>query len=317
MERFNIVFMGTPDFAVPPLKKLLENDAFKVSLVVTQPDKPAGRGRKLRPPPVKLVADRYGIPVVQPEKVRGNEELFEKLRKIAPDFIVVAAYGKILPEELLRIPKVAPVNIHASLLPKYRGASPIQSVLLNGEKKTGVTIMKITEKLDSGDIYIQEETSITIDDTAQTLHDRLSVMGGNLLVKALPLIASGKLKPVPQNDSEATYCFQIRKEDGKIDWRDTAENIFNKVRAFTPWPSAFTHFNGKKLIKITKALPVKGQGKPGVVVDIDKDGFYVGTGKDLLKVLRVKPEGRKEMNADDFVRGYRLKIGDKLGRKDD
>ncbi|WP_457569038.1 methionyl-tRNA formyltransferase [Desulfurobacterium sp.] len=314
MEKFNVVFMGTPDFAVPSLEKLIENDAFDVSLVVTQPDKPAGRGRKLKPPPVKLVAEKYGIPVVQPEKVKGNEKLFEKLRNIAPDFIVVAAYGKILPKELLEIPKIAPVNVHASLLPKYRGASPIQSVLLNGEEKTGVTIMRITEKLDSGDIYIQEETPISVDDTAQTLHDRLAVMGGDLLVKALPLIASGKLKPVPQSDSEATYCAQIKKEDGKIDWRDTAENIFNKVRAFTPWPSAFTHFNGK-LLKITKALPVEGQGKPGVVVDIDREGFYVGTGEGLLKVLRVKPEGKKEMSAGDFVRGYRLKTGDNLGEE--
>ncbi|OMH39836.1 methionyl-tRNA formyltransferase [Desulfurobacterium indicum] len=314
MKKLNIVFMGTPDFAVPSLEKLIENEAFNVSLVVTQPDKPAGRGRKLKSPPVKLVAEKYGIPVLQPERVKENEKLFEKLKEIAPDFIVVAAYGKILPKELLEIPKIAPVNVHASLLPKYRGASPIQSALLNGEDKTGVTIMRITEKLDSGDIYIQEETPISIDDTAQTLHDRLAVMGGSLLVRALPLIASGKLKPVPQNDSEATYCAQIKKEDGKIDWRDTAENIFNKVRAFTPWPSAFTHFNGK-LLKITKTLPVEGQDKPGIVVDIDREGFYVGTGEGLLKILMVKPEGKREMSAGDFVRGYRLKTGDNLGEE--
>ncbi|WP_027720034.1 MULTISPECIES: methionyl-tRNA formyltransferase [unclassified Desulfurobacterium] len=312
MEKFNVVFMGTPDFAVPSLKGLLDSDMFNVSLVVTQPDKPAGRGRRLKAPPVKVIAESHGIPVVQPLKVKGNEELMDRLKAISPDFIVVAAYGKILPSELLEIPKIAPVNVHASLLPRYRGASPIQSALLNGDAKTGVTIMKITEKLDSGDIYIQEETSISLDDTAQTLHDRLAKIGGRLLVKALPLIASGKLKPVPQDDSKATYCTQIKKEDGRIDWRDDVENIFNKVRAFTPWPSAFTHFKGK-LLKITKALPVEGHGEPGVVMDVDREGFYVGTGKGVLKVLKVKPEGKREMNADDFVRGYRLKTGDRLG----
>ncbi|WP_457568036.1 methionyl-tRNA formyltransferase [Desulfurobacterium sp.] len=312
MERISVVFMGTPDFAVPSLKRLIANDSFDVSLVITQPDRPAGRGKRLKPPPVKILAGDYGIPVVQPAKIKGNEELMKRLREISPDFIVVAAYGKILPPEVLKIPRIAPVNVHASLLPAYRGASPIQSVLLNGEEKTGVTIMKVTEKLDAGDIYIQREIPIFSHDNAKTLHDRLAEIGGELLVESLPLIASGKLKPVPQDEDRATYCTQIKKGDGRIDWSESAQTIFNKIRAFTPWPSAFTSFRGKHL-KITEALPVDGAGVPGQVVDIDREGFYVGTGRALLKILKVKPEGKREMSAADFVRGYRIKPGDKLG----
>jgi len=313
MAKLKVVFMGTPDFAVPSLNALIESQEFEVPLVITQPDKPAGRGKRLTPPPVKRFAMEKGIPVIQPEKVKGNQELFETLREISPDFIVVAAYGKILPLELLNIPLIAPVNVHASLLPKYRGASPIQSAILNGEKETGVTIMRVREKLDSGEIYIQKKTPIKDEDTSQTLHDRLSVMGGKLLVEALPRIASGELKPILQNEEEATYCGQIRKEDGLIDWQEPARAIFNKVRAFTPWPSAFTYFNGK-LLKITQVKPVDGScDVAGKVVSVDDEGFTVSTGDGLLKVLKVKPEGKKEMRACDFVRGYRIKEGDVLG----
>ncbi|SNR69410.1 methionyl-tRNA formyltransferase [Desulfurobacterium atlanticum] len=317
MDKLKVVFMGTPDFAVPSLKALVESGKFDVPLVITQPDKPAGRGKRLTPPAVKKFALEKGIPVIQPEKIKENRELFEILKEISPDFIVVAAYGKILPVELLNIPLIAPVNVHASLLPKYRGASPIQSAILNGEKETGVTIMRVRERLDSGEIYIQEKTEISDEDTAETLHDRLSVMGGKLLVEALPRIASGELKPIPQNESEATYCGQIKKEDGLIDWSEPAKAIFNKIRAFTPWPSAFTYFNGK-LLKIMKAKPV-GSGScdaTGKVVSVDDEGFTVSTGDGFLKILKVKPEGRKEMEACDFIRGYRVKEGDILGGKE-
>ncbi len=309
-----VVFMGTPDFAVPSLDALLKASFVEVPLVITQPDKPAGRGKRLTPPSVKVFAEMNGIPVIQPKNIKGNEELFQLIRKISPDFIVVAAYGKILPEEILEIPLVAPLNVHASLLPKYRGASPIQSVLLNGEKETGVTIMRVREKLDSGEMYLWDSTPIYLDDNAQTLHDKLADMGGKLIVKAIKGILSGDLKPIPQNDDEATYCTQIKKIDGFINWSDSSDRIFNKIRAFTPWPSVFTYFNGK-LLKILKGISFEGEGGfPGEIVDIS-DNFTVSTAKGFLKVLEVKPEGKKKMSGSDFVRGYRVKTGDKLGGK--
>lgn len=313
MKSLKVVFMGTPDFAVPSLKKLIE-EGYDVMLVVTQPDRPAGRGKKLTPPPVKVVAEEAGIPVYQPEKVKENEELKKKLSEINPDLIVVAAYGKILPEWLLNLPKYGTINVHASLLPKYRGASPIQWALLNGEEETGVTIMKVIPKLDAGDIISQKRVKIERDDNAQTLHDKLAKLGAELLTETIPLYVSGKLKPVPQKEEEATYCPQIKKEMGKIDWRKSAEEIFNQIRAFTPWPSAFTELKGK-LVKITKAQPVKGEGKPGEVIRADRE-LIVATGKGALKVEKLKPEGRKEISGEEFIRGYRVKEGDFFGFKE-
>ena len=310
MKKIKVVFMGTPEFAVPPLKKLIE-EGYDVKLVVTQPDRPAGRGKKLTPPPVKVVAEKAGIPVYQPEKVKENEELKRKLSEINPDVIVVAAYGKILPKWLLDLPKYGTINIHASLLPKYRGASPIQWALLNGEEETGVTVMKVIPKLDAGDIISQRKVKIEKEDNAQTLHDKLSKVGAELLSETLPLYISGKLKPVPQKEEEATYCPQISKEMGRIDWNESAERIFNKIRAFTPWPSAYTTFKGKRL-KILKAEPVKGIGKPGEVVKADRE-LIVATGSGALKIERLKPEGKKEISGEEFIRGYRVKVGDFFG----
>lgn len=302
--------MGTPDFAVPSLKKLVES-GYDVKLVVTQPDKPAGRGKKVTPPPVKVVAEELGIPVYQPEKVKENDELKKRLLEVEPDLIVVAAYGKILPEWLLNLPKYGTINVHASLLPKYRGASPIQWALLNGEEETGVTIMKVIPKLDAGDIISQKRVKIEKEDNAKTLHDKLAEVGAELLVKTLPLYVSGKLKPVPQNEEEATYCPQIKKEMGKIDWRESAEKIFNKIRAFTPWPSAYTTFKGKR-VKILKGEPVEGSGEPGEVIEAGKN-LIVAAGKGALKIERLRPEGRKEISGEEFVRGYRVKKGDRFG----
>ena len=302
--------MGTPDFAVPSLKKLVEK-GYDVKLVVTQPDKPAGRGKKVTPPPVKVVAEELGIPVYQPEKVKENAELKKKLLEIEPDLIVVAAYGKILPEWLLNLPKYGTVNVHASLLPKYRGASPIQWALLNGEEETGVTIMKVIPELDAGDILSQKRVKIEKEDNAKTLHDKLAEVGAELLVETLPLYVSGKLKPVPQNEEEATYCPQIKKEMGKIDWRESAEKIFNKIRAFTPWPSAYTTFRGKR-VKILKGEPVEGTGEPGEVIEAGRD-LIVATGEGALKIERLRPEGRKEISGEEFVRGYRVRKGDRFG----
>jgi methionyl-tRNA formyltransferase len=309
VEKAKVVFMGTPEFAVPSLKALVEA-GYRVPSVITQPDRPAGRGKKLKPPPVKVEAERLGIPVYQPEKVKDNEELKELLEKISPDLIVVAAYGKILPDWLLNLPKKGVVNVHASLLPKYRGASPIQSALLSGERETGITIMEVIPQLDAGPIISQERVEITEKDDARSLHDKLSKLGAELLIKTLPDYLSGEITPTPQKEEEATYCTQIKKEMGRIDWRESAQRIFNKVRAFTPWPSAYAYFNGR-LVKITKARPVEGEGEPGEVIRAGKE-LVVATGKGALKVERIKPEGRKEITGEEFVRGYRVKAGDRF-----
>jgi len=302
--------MGTPEFAVPSLKALVEA-GYSVPLAITQPDRPAGRGKRLRPPPVKIEAERLGIDVYQPEKIKENRELKALLEEISPDLIVVAAYGKILPEWLLNLPKKGVVNVHASLLPKYRGASPIQSALLNGEKETGITIMEVIPQLDAGPIISQERIEIADEDNAQTLHDKLSKLGAELLIKTLPKYLSGEIVPRPQREEEATYCTQIRKEMGRIDWRERGEAIFNKVRAFTPWPSAYARFNGR-LVKITKARPVEGEGAPGEVIRADRE-LVVATGEGALKIERIKPEGRKEITGEEFIRGYRVKVGDRFG----
>ena len=309
-KKLKVVFMGTPDFAVPSLKALVES-GFQVPLVITQPDKPAGRGKKLKPPPVKTVAQKLGIEVLQPKRIKENAELKEKLRAIKPDLIVVAAYGKILPEWLLNLPKFGVVNVHASLLPEYRGASPIQAALLDGKEETGVTIMKVIPELDAGPIIAQEKVKIEPEDNAQTLHDKLSELGAKLLVETLPRYVKGELKPVEQDDSKATYCKQITKEMGKIDWKESAHKIFNAVRAFTPWPSAYTFYKGKR-VKITSAEPVEGSGKPGEVIKADRE-LVVACGKGALKIKRLRPEGKKEISGEEFIRGYRVKEGDLFG----
>ncbi len=309
MERLKVVFMGTPEFAVPSLKALYEK-GYEIPLVVTQPDRPAGRGKKLKPPPVKAVAEKLKIPVYQPERIKGNEEFRKLIEGISPDLIVVTAYGKILPEWFLDLPRFGAINVHASLLPEYRGASPIQSALLDGKKETGVTIMKISPELDAGDILSQEKVPILPEDNAQTLHDKLSKIGARLLIETIPLYVSGELKPVPQDHSRATYCKPIRKEMGRVDWNFPAEHIFNMVRAFTPWPSAYAEFKGKR-VKITKALPVSGSGRPGEVLET-KRGLIVATGKEALKLEKLKPEGRKEISGEEFVRGYRVNVGDRF-----
>ncbi len=313
MKDLRVVFMGTPEFAVPSLKRLVE-EGYNVKLVITQPDKPAGRGRKLTPPPVKVTAEKLGIPVYQPEKIKENEELRKILEDLNPDLIVVAAYGKILPDWLINLPRFGTINVHASLLPKYRGASPIQWALLNGEKETGVTIMKVIPELDAGDIISQRRVKIEKEDNAQTLHDKLSRIGADLLVETIPLYVSGELKPVPQNSEEATYCPQIKKEMGEIDWKRSAEEIFNQVRAFTPWPSAYTTYRGKR-IKILKVRPVEGSGSPGEIIKADSE-LIIATGKNALRVEKLKPEGKREISGEEFIRGYRVRRGDFFGNRE-
>ncbi len=299
-----IVFMGTSEFAVPILNSLSEN--FDVELVVTQPDRRAGRGLKLKPPPVKLAAEALSLKISQPNRV---SEIENKIKEIKPDFIVVCAYGEILPESVLSAAKIEPLNVHASLLPKYRGASPIQSALLNGEKFTGVSVIRMIEKLDAGPIFAQRAVFIEADDNAQTLHDRLSSLGAELITETIKNIVDGKIKnPVPQDEKKATYCRKIKKQDGKIDFSEDAVAIFNKVRAFTPWPSAYAFMEDGRRLVITKALPSEGSGEPGSVIKKERDFFEVACGRDSLKVLRVKPEGKREMSAADFLKGYSGKL---------
>lgn len=302
--------MGTPDFAVPSLKALKEA-GYEIPLVITQPDKPAGRGRRLKPPPVKVEAERLGLKVYQPERIKENEELKKILEEISPDLIVVAAYGKILPDWLLNLPKYGVINVHASLLPKYRGASPIQAALLNGERRTGITIMKVIPELDAGDILSQREVEIREEDDAQTLHDRLARVGAELLTETIPKLIKGEIEPKPQNHDEATYCPKITKEMGRINWERSSEEIFNMVRAFTPWPGAFTYYSGR-MMKLTKVRPAEGEGEPGEVIEAGRR-LVVATGKGALEILRIKPEGRKEISGDEFIRGYRVKAGDRFG----
>ena len=300
-----VVFFGTPEFALPSLRALV-SAGYTVPLVVTRADKPAGRGKKLTPPPVKLEAQRFGIPVLQPE---GKEqELLRRLKELEPDLAVVVAYGRFLPEGVLKVPRYGFVNLHPSLLPEYRGASPIQSALLDGKKTTGVTVLKVTPELDAGDILSQVRVPISRSDNAKTLSDRLAKVGAELLLNTIPRYVSGEITPVPQEHSRATYCYQIRKDMGRIDWKLPAERIFNMVRAFTPWPSAYTTFRGRR-VKVVSGEPVSGDGEPGRVVSLE-NGILVGTGRGLFKIERLVPEGRKEMSAQDFVRGYRLSTKD-------
>jgi len=307
--KVKIVFMGTPEFALPSLNALLER-GYSIPLVITQPDKPAGRGKRLKSPPVKEFAVKHGLEVIQPKTLK-DESLIKRIKDVSPDFIVVVAYGKIIPKEILSIPKFCVLNVHASLLPKYRGASPIQSALLNGEKETGVTIMKVNEKLDSGEIFAQKRVPIRESDNAKTLHDKLSVIGAELLVKVISEIVSGKAKPTPQDESKATYCRQISKEEGRIDWSLKAETIFNMVRAFYPWPSAYTSFRGKQLkILEVRVVECDEKDKPGTIIKVDRQSFTVKAGDGCLEVLKVKPEGKREMSAGEFINGYRVSVGE-------
>ncbi len=308
-----VVFWGTPDFAGESLKALLKSN-HKVIAVVTQPDKPKGRGKKITPPSVKVIAQEAGIPVLQPEKVKNNKELLERLKSYNPDIFVVVAYGKILPEEIINLPKYKTINVHASLLPEFRGAAPIHRALMEGKEKTGVCIMEITKELDAGDIYRCRETEITDRDDIVSLHDRLAQMGAELLIEVLDEIEKGSIIKKPQEHERATYAKPIKKEEGKIDWSRSAREIFNQIRALKVWPKAFTTFRDKE-IKILEAevLDETSTGNPGEIVKIDKDkGFIVQTGKGKLLIKKVQFPGGKAISGADAVRGYHIKVGERL-----
>jgi len=310
IPRLRAVFLGTPAFAVPSLRALLT--AAEVLAVVTQPDKPKGRGRRTVPPPVAVFARERGLRVLQPAKLRSPEVL-ETLRELAPDIIVTVAYGKIIPKEILELAPRGSINVHPSLLPKYRGASPIQAVLRDGQRETGVTIMYQSMELDAGDIILQRTVPIDLNDTAQTLEEKLAAAGADALVEALRLIAGGRAPRIPQDPSQATYVGKLSKEDGRIDWSRPAARLVDFIRAMNPWPSAYTWHRGQ-LLKIWKADVVPRAGAPGTVVEVRRgQGFVVGTGDGGLLVLEVQPEGRRRMSADEYARGARLQIGELLG----
>lgn len=310
-ETLNIIYMGTPDFAVPPLKALADA-GYNVSLVVSQPDKAKGRGKKLQNTPVKEAALSEGLNISQPEEIKSNEEFLEKLRSISPDIIIVAAYGKILPKELLDIPRLGCVNIHASLLPRFRGAAPIQKAILEGDKKTGITLMYMGEGLDTGDMIAKSETDIG-HKTADELHDELSEMGAKLLIEYLPLIASGDISPERQNDELSCYAPMISKNDGLIDFSGDAEFIERQVRAMDSWPAAFTYMNGQQM-KIKNAVVGDNVDEdPGTIVEADKNGIVIACGKGSIVVKSLQMPGKRTMTADEYLRGNSIEKGTVLG----
>ncbi|QIZ07399.1 methionyl-tRNA formyltransferase [Priestia megaterium] len=308
-----IVFMGTPDFSVPILQQLIK-DGYDVIGVVTQPDRPVGRKKILTPPPVKVEALKHSIPVFQPEKIRQEEEL-EKILSLNPDLIVTAAFGQILPNKLLEAPKYGCINVHASLLPELRGGAPIHYAIMQGKQKTGVTIMYMVEKLDAGDILTRIEVPIAEEDNVGTLHIKLSTAGAKLLAETLPLLLEGRLTPKPQNNEEATFAANIKREQEKINWTKTGEEIFNHIRALNPWPVAFTTVNGQ-VLKIWRSEKVSGQKMevPGTIINIESDGFSVSTGNETaIKIIELQPSGKTRMMSEQFLRGSKISIGTKLG----
>lgn len=304
-----VVFMGTPQMAVPTLRELLDNN-IEVPLVITQTDKPKGRGKQMQAPPVKEFALEKGIEVYQPQSLRNNEEALEKIKSVDPDFLVVVAYGKILPQEVLDAPKFAPVNVHFSLLPKYRGAAPVNWAVINGEKETGVATMLMDAGLDTGDILLVESTPIE-KKTALDIAEELSESGAKLLIKTLNEFEN--ITPVKQNEEEMTYAPLMKKDDGRVDWSMSAEKIECMIRGFQPWPAVYSTLNGKT-VKLFSAEVVKASEglADGEVYDVTKKSFSIKCGEGGLKVLELQPEGKKRMPVGSFLAGAQLKGGEKF-----
>jgi len=307
--------MGTAAFACPSLAALCSSPGVHVLAVVTQPDRPKGRDRLVQPSAVKQLAMDKGLPVLQPERARQPEFVAELARR-CPDLIVVVAYGQLLPATVLELPRLGCVNVHASLLPRYRGAAPIQWALLNGESETGVTIMQMDAGLDTGPILAQRATPIRPEDTAETLHDRLAQMGAELLVETLPGLVSGTVQPRPQPAEGVSYAPKIQKDDGRIDWQLPARLIANRLRAFTPWPGAFTPLPARpqpRRLLLWQAQVVPQCGPPGAILQADKAGLVVACGQDALRIVTLQLEGGRRMTAQEFLAGHTLRPGDKLG----
>jgi methionyl-tRNA formyltransferase len=307
-----LVFMGTPEFALASLRGLLTAGA-TIPLVVTQPDRPKGRGRKMVAPPVKLLAQAEGIPVYQPQKVKSGEAI-ERVAALAPTCIVVVAYGQLLPAEILALPQLGTVNVHASLLPKYRGPAPIHWALIRGEEKTGITTMLMDVGMDTGDILMQSEMPIDPHDTAGSLHDRLAEEGASLLVETLHSLKKGTLEPRPQEDSQATYAPMLVKADGEIDWNEEAKKVCCRIRGLDPWPGGFTVWKGKRLKLFgCKPLSISTQARPGTVIAVNEQGVQVASGKGVVLIKTLQLEGRRSLPVSDFIRGYSLKVETRFG----
>ncbi len=312
------VFMGSAEFALPALKTLYESQNINIDLTITQPPRKSGRDQKLRQTPVGKEAEKLGLKIFTPEEINSDESV-EYLKKIEPEYLVVAAFGQILQTQVLDIPKLAPVNLHASLLPKYRGASPIQHAIINGEKKSGVTTIYMDEGLDSGDILKQSAVKIEKNDTAGSLHDKLAEKGADLLLQTLQEFSAGSIEPQPQDEEKATYTPPLKSEDGEVNFASEADKIVDFIRGFNPWPGAFTYFRGERL-KLWSAASVNAdeKGKPGKIIYADQNnGFQVGTaGDDNVKIKSLQLAGSRRMEAADFINGYQPEKGELLGEKD-
>ncbi|MCA1793434.1 MAG: methionyl-tRNA formyltransferase [Desulfobacteraceae bacterium] len=307
-HKTRIVFMGTPDFAVPPLQALAARPDVTICLVVTQPDRPKGRGRKLTGPPVKKAAMALGLDIFQPEKL-NTDAAADLLTSLAPDYFVVAAFGQILSRRILDIPIIYPVNIHASLLPRYRGAAPIQAAIRNMDKTCGVTTMVMAKGLDTGDILLKAATPIHPDETAQELHDRLSAMGADLILDTIDQITNHRLTPIPQDHENASYAPMLKKEDGRIDWTLSNREVVAHINAMNPWPGAFTHMSGTRL-KIFTAVPGENAtgSTPGTVCGLDSQGIHVAAGSGTVIILELMGASGKRLFADAFLRGHPMDL---------
>lgn len=306
-----IMFMGTPEFAEKSLKAMVE-DGREVVCVITQPDKPKGRGYEMAMPEVKKYALEKGIDVYQPETLKDGA-ILPLLEKYKPDIIIVVAYGKILPEYILNFPPLGCINIHGSLLPKYRGAAPIQRAVIDGEEKSGVTSMYMEKGLDTGDMLLFEEVEITPEMTSGELHDILAELGGKVLLKTLDEAANKTLNPIKQNDALSSYASQLSKAEGEIDWNQDAQTIINKVRGLNPWPMAYTFLNGKRVV-IDKCSPCELSSKAGEVISATNEGLIVACGEKSVLIENIKIEGKKKMSVEDYLRGHTIEKGTILGK---
>lgn len=308
-NKIRAIFIGTPDFGIPSLEALMSDDFFEVAAVITQPDRPVGRNRVNTPPPIKTAGLKFKLPILQPEKIK---DIAGEIKKLSPDLIVVIAYAQIIPEEILAIPKYGCINVHASLLPKYRGASVIQAAILSGDKETGVTIMKMDKNLDTGPIIFQKNITIERGETASSLFEKLSRLGAEILAPTLKKYVAGKLKPQAQNDKLSSYVKTLKKEDGQIDLNKPAEELERFIRAMNPWPGAYARVKEKgQTVKITKVAPTVYDlnDLPVGKVFYYKNKLALQCGRDALVIERLQLEGKKEMTADEFLRGH----GDFLG----
>ena len=316
MSPLRVIFFGTAELACPSLSMLVRSPAFDVATVVTQPDRPKGRHLARQPSLVKTLATQANLPVLQPDRAR-DPSFVDQLAQLQPDLVVVVAYGQILPHQILDLPAFGCLNVHASLLPKYRGAAPVQWAILNDEKETGVTIMKMDEGLDTGAILCQQATPISTDDDAPTLAERLARIGAELLLKTIPDYVIGRIVPRKQPDQGASYARKIAKEDGHLDWTQPARSLWNRVRAFVPWPGAYTSLPGEprpQLLKIWQADVAGPSAAPaGEILAASRDGIVVSCGQESLRILVLQLEGGRRLNAREFLAGHRLELGQRLG----